>query len=541
MAHAENNTPTSRPTGEYYRLALDKTAIVAITNRAGAITYVNDKFCEITWYERDELLGQNHRILNSGTHPEAFFTRMFRTIAQGETWRGDICNRAKNGSLYWVDTTIVPVRDAHGAIESYVSIRSDITARKTREQDTIEAYEHIKQMSSLKTEFFANISHEIRTPLTAILGYAELLRDESIEPAERSTHLNTIRRNGEHLLTMINDLLDASKIEANQMSIERIHTPPIETIVEVISFMQIRADNKGIPLELEFETQIPKVIHTDPVRLRQILINLVGNAIKFTELGGVRVIVGLQDALSDSPMLRIEVADTGIGIDPTNIPNLFRPFQQADASTTRRFGGTGLGLFISQRFANLLGGGIVVRSELGVGSSFVLSVLTGPINPSDLIDAPDAWDAVLSGRERLHALETEQLETRPLTGAGVLLVEDGPDNQRLLTHFLSDAGAAVQLAENGRSALDLIERGGSFDIILMDVFMPEMDGIEATERIRALGCETPIIALTAHVTKEDRIQCLAAGCDDFLTKPIARDRLVGAIGEWIERGARHAA
>ncbi|USO00148.1 MAG: response regulator [Phycisphaeraceae bacterium] len=529
-----------KATNARYRLALDHTAIVAITDHRGTITYVNDKFCKISGYERGELLGRNHRVLSSGQHPKSFFTEMFRVIAKGGVWRGDICNRAKNGSLYWVDTTIVPAIGEDGRVDAYIAIRSDITERKLREQSSVDAYEHIKELCNLKTEFFANISHEIRTPLTAILGYTELLFDDAIDPAERSAHLNTIRRNGEHLLRMVNDLLDATKIEAQGLGVELVDTDTVEAVVEVIASLQIRADGKGLPIALEFETPIPPTIFTDPVRLRQILTNLLGNAIKFTEVGRVRVAVGLEHR-GGVPMLRVEVADTGIGIKPETIGRLFEPFQQADASTTRKYGGTGLGLCISRRLATLLGGGITVRSTPGVGSSFVLHVPTGPLGHDGLLGADEAHQRARRYHNTLRGVETPSPNEHPLHDRSILLVEDGPDNQRLLAHFLRNGGAAVTVAEDGQVALDLVERGVTFDAILMDVHMPRMDGIEATQRIRALGVATPVIALTAHASGEDCDRCLAAGCDDYLTKPITCDALLGTLARWIDARDRDAA
>jgi PAS domain S-box-containing protein len=519
--------------------ALNETAIVATTDRAGTITLVNDTFCAISKYTREELIGENHRILNSGRHPRSFFAEMFRAIASGRTWRGDVCNRAKDGSLYWVDTTIVPMRDDAGAIDGYFSIRQDITERKGREAASEQAAASERAASEAKSAFLANMSHEIRTPLNAILGFTEVLGNETIAEPERREHLETIRRNGEHLLSVINDVLDISKIEAGRMTVERVELLTVELFAQVISLMQVRADAKGLALDLEFETEIPRTIRTDPVRLRQILLNLIGNAVKFTEIGGVRVLVGLEED-PDEPCLRIEVADTGIGMTRDQADRVFQPFAQADSSTTRKFGGTGLGLHISNRLAGMLDGEILLTSEKGVGTSFIVRVPTGTGHEADRMSAADAWDEMIEHRRSEERAQRASL-SGVLAGRRVLVAEDGPDNQRLVRHYLEKAGASVEIAENGRIALERITADPGFDAVLMDVQMPEMDGHEATRRLRRGGFRGPIIALTAHAMSEERDAILASGCDGFLTKPVARTTLVETIDHWIDGGRARAA
>lgn len=522
---SRHEPPGDHATSLAYRYALDRTAIVAITDPAGTITYVNDKFCEISKYAREELLGQNHRILNSGRHPRAFFTGMFRTIARGQTWRADICNRAKDGSIYWVDTTIIPVLDGSGRVEKHVAIRSDITARKLAEEASERAVSEMKETCRVRSEFVANMSHEIRTPLTAILGYTELL-DADIDAEERSEHIDVIRRNGEHLLMIINDVLDLSKFEAGMMAIEKVRLSTVGLVASIYPMMKARADSKGLGFELGFTTPVPVSISTDPVRLRQILINLLSNAVKFTEVGTVGLRVGLEPGDDGRPTLRLDVHDTGIGIGPEQQAMLFRAFQQADASTTRRFGGTGLGLHISQRLAGLLGGRITVRSRAGEGSTFTFTL---PLNEAgETIEPDEARRTVLAGPDDPAPADERNRHPNLLEGTRILLAEDGPDNQRLISHFIRRAGGIVTVVENGRQAV----ASKPHDLILMDIQMPVMDGYEATRMLRASGCTTPVIALTAHTMPEDRDRCLAAGCDDYLTKPIDREKLVAAIHRW---------
>ncbi len=383
-----------------------------------------------------------------------------------------------------------------------------------------------------KSAFLANMSHEIRTPMTAILGYADLLLEPAQAPRDRLDAVQTIRRNGEHLLSIINDILDLSKIEAGRMVIEQIDVDPLTVIEEVFSLMQVRAKGKGLTLVSDLVFPQPVIIRSDPTRLRQILVNLVGNAIKFTETGGVTVRTSFVPA--PQPRMRFSVQDTGIGIDPAALSNLFQPFTQADVSTTRRFGGTGLGLTISQRLATMLGGDIEVESTPGEGSTFTVWIGCESVSEDDMrFEAPLAESAGQSARS---SGEPARLS------AHILLAEDGPDNQRLISYHLRKAGATVTIAENGRIAVEralaALREGRPFDVILMDMQMPEMDGYTASSLLRAEGFRGPIVALTAHAMSGDRDKCIHAGCSDYLTKPIDRDRLLATCAALSSRSAR---
>jgi signal transduction histidine kinase/ActR/RegA family two-component response regulator len=396
-----------------------------------------------------------------------------------------------------------------------------------------EARAEAERLNRAKSEFLANMSHEIRTPMTAILGFSEnLLQESGIEkaPPERRMAIDTIRRNGEFLLEIINDILDLSKIEADRLEIERRRCTPSEIVADVLRLMEVRSQAKGLCLSAELAGGIPETIESDPTRLRQILINLVGNAIKFTGQGSVRVVLSLEENNLAGPQLRCDVIDTGIGLSPQQLGKLFQPFSQADTSHTRKYGGTGLGLTISRRLAQMMGGDVTVTSEAGVGSIFTARIATGAIgnvarittlaSPAPVAAAPLPTTAIkLQGR--------------------VLLAEDGPDNQRLITHVLKKAGAEVTVAENGQIAHDLAlagqAEGNPFDVILMDMQMPVLDGYNATRRLRDAGYQRPIIALTAHAMAEDRAKCLAAGCDDYATKPIDRAQLLGLVAQYYEK------
>lgn len=367
--------------------------------------------------------------------------------------------------------------------------------------------------SAAKTNFLANISHEIRTPMTAILGYAELLRDVGADPAERAEWIDTIRRNGDHLLAIINDLLDLSKIEAGRFEVELAPVSVPDVVRDVVKLMRVRAASQGITLDHSVEDDLARTpVRTDAVRIRQVLLNLVGNAVKFTERGGVEVRVGAR-AKGQRLEISVAVRDTGCGIAPELLPRLFEPFTQSDASFTRKHGGTGLGLAISRRMADLLGGRIDVASEVGRGSVFTFTI------DAERADA-DATPSSLPMPSRPAS------KSGPLLGMRILLVEDSIDSQRILAALMSLAGADVDVAPDGISAVSRFDGSYVPDLVLMDIQMPGMDGIEATERIRARGYTGRIVALTAAALSIDRDRAYRAGCEGFHLKPISRDDLI---------------
>jgi PAS domain S-box-containing protein len=408
-----------------------------------------------------------------------------------------------------------------------------------------------EEASAQKSTFLANMSHEIRTPMTAILGYIDLLECEgegAITREQRLEYLGTIRRNGEHLLSVINDILDLSKIEAGKMRVERVETDPLQVLLDVESLMRVKAMAKRLAFEIVRETPIPAKIRTDPVRFRQVLINLVGNAIKFTNEGAVTVRVRLETDAPDAPRLRVEVTDTGIGMTAEQISRLFGAFEQADSSTTRRFGGTGLGLRISKHLVELLGGHIEVTSEPGRGSTFAFTIETGRLDGVPMV-APDACvrEDRRNTRQKPEGSDAGvSSSSRPLEGMRIFLAEDGVDNQRLILFHLKKAGAEVRVFENGLLALKALTADGSgegalqdpppCDLLLTDIQMPEMDGYTLAKTLRSRGSRLGIIALTAHAMAEDRDRCLRAGCNDYVPKPIDKTKLLSVCAAW-RRGA----
>ena len=381
-----------------------------------------------------------------------------------------------------------------------------------------------------KSAFLANMSHEIRTPMTAILGFADLMRQDE-RPEARAEAVSMIRRHGHHLLEIVNDILDLSKIEAGQLRMEPASVSPFALLADIRSLMQVRANEKRLELEVVYSNSIPRTIQTDPIRLRQILLNLVGNAIKFTDRGSVRLTAALVAGPAGSARLSFEIADTGIGMTPEQMSRLFLPFMQADASTSRQFGGTGLGLSICRRLTDMLGGTIAVESRPGAGSRFTVAI---PAAETDLVEPDEArrlTDAAYATRPRTPA-DASDAAAPPLT-CRVLLVEDMPANRRLIEAMLTRAGARVAHAENGKLAIDSVRAAAEspvpFDVVLMDMQMPVLDGYAAARQLRQEGCTIPILAITANAMNGDREKCLAAGCDDYISKPLDYAELVVRI------------
>ena len=384
-----------------------------------------------------------------------------------------------------------------------------------------------------KSEFLANMSHEIRTPMTAILGYCDILLAEADSDPQLRRHRNSlhiIRQNGDFLLGLLNDILDLSKIEAGKLEVEQIPFSIDTLVADIKALFKMRAAAKNLPLNVQFEGELPPAVESDPARIRQIMLNLVSNAIKFTTTGSVDIVVRMLPG--HTPRLQFEVRDTGLGMTPDVMSKLFSAFTQADASVTRKFGGTGLGLSISQRLAQILSGEITVESEPGVGSRFYLTVAVG------LPAAAPSPAAPSSAAESPPVKKPPSMELLP-AGTRILLVEDGPDNQRLISLLLKKAGAEVIMVDNGelgvRAAWEAKQSGGPFDVILMDMQMPVLDGYQATARLRQEGYTAPIIALTAHAMSGDRQKCLDAGCNDYALKPIERATLMAIIRKHVGR------
>lgn len=502
---------------------------IVITDVHGRVEWVNEGFTRISGYSLEEVAGKTPGKMLMGPKSDAQVAQAISEASQREEpINAEIVKYAKNGREYWTAIEIGPLRDAEGRLSGFMAIESDITELK-RTSEQAEA------ASRAKSEFLANMSHEIRTPLTSILGSCDILREDGrLEdaPPGRLQLIDSIRRAGDHLLTVINDILDLSKIEAGQFRTEVVATSLPTVLREVLEILAPRVAAKGVQLGCTFDSPIPDVIISDPTHLRQILLNLVGNAVKFTDAGAVDVAVRQVGAGGDQPAIEIDVTDTGVGMTQEQAASLFRPFTQADASLTRKYGGTGLGLTISLRLAEFLGGSVTLtRTQPGKGSTFTLRFPLAVGENSAMATTLAATYSVQKAPQPYAHLEGR-----------VLVAEDSPDIQRILKFHLGKAGLQVMTADNGVEALrlmqDALSGGEGIDLLVTDMQMPEMDGYSLVSHLRQSGYAGPIVALTAHAMTEDKSRCLEAGCNGYVTKPIVKEDLLNECAKWLSQERR---
>ena len=622
-----------------YKDAIDSHSILAVTDGEGNITYVNNRFCEISKYSAAELIGQNHRIINSGFHPKSFFENLWSSIRAGKKWQGEIRNKAKDGSFYWVDTTIVPFMDDNNKPYQFISIRNDITQLKEQEQELLnffrlsaelkciinldgqlikvsKSFEQLlgysekellqtpiyrfilpedlekitteisrlsenrkplnfvvrfvkndegvvllrwtaslnpegsliyatatditqseelqnrliesrieMEKSKAKDDFLANMSHEIRTPLNAIIGFTDLLGETELNTQQR-THIEIITSALKNLSVIINDILDISKLESGKLELEKREFSLENLAKQVIQMHSARAKSKNIKLMLSYDSEIPLLIIGDETRLSQILTNLISNAIKFTAEGFIelRIVEKFRDEKRCT--ITFSVIDSGIGIEKSKLKKIFERFSQAEDYTTRIYGGTGLGLNIVKSLVELHHGKLDVTSTPGKGSEFTVDLTYVFVNPDDM------HKVVVKPKTSI---------IQSLEGKKILLVEDNEHNQILAKTYIERRNGIVEIAGNGKIALEMLSAANPYDLILMDIQMPIMDGLQTTTQIRKkLKITTPIIGCSAHALASERNMCLETGMNDYITKPYSEAELVNSVAHMIEHGIGNA-
>ncbi|HEX3133767.1 MAG TPA: response regulator, partial [Planctomycetota bacterium] len=516
---------------ENRQFALDQHAILAVTDLRGRITQVNDLFCVISGYAREELLGQDHRLINSGTHPKSFFKNLWGTLISGSVWHGEVCNRAKDGSLYWVSTTAVPLRDTEGNIQGYMAIRTDITQRKQTEARLVEAKDRAEQLnqelkiriaqandlalkaeraSEVKSTFVANMSHEIRTPMNGIMGMIEVLLSTALS-AEQEDYVRTAYRSAESLMAIINDILDFSKLDANRLVLEQITFDLHELSFQVAELFRSQLTGRPVEMLVSIAADVPRLAVGDPGRIRQILSNLVGNAVKFTSVGHVRI-----EVTWSKQGFSLAVSDTGIGIPHSQIERLFTPFTQVDASHSRKYGGSGLGLAISRRFAGLMGGALTVVSKEGSGSVFTVTL------PLELAASDTRSSSAL-------LLIPSAIV---LAGLRVLVIDDNEVSSQIACEMLADGGVRAEACADGLTALGLLtgSRHDPFAAAIIDLRLRGLSGLEIAQAIRndpALAA-LPLLMLTGSGQPDEPALMEKSGFNGYLVKPV-RSQVFNAV------------
>lgn len=491
--------------------ALDQHSLVSITDLQGNITYVNKTFCEISGYQEHELLGKKHNILNSGNEPKSFWQKMHGTVLSGEVWRDEVRNRAKNGSYYWVDTTIVPNFNFKKEIIGFTSIRTDITEQKENIQQLEVAKKAAEGANQAKEEFLANMSHEIRTPMNGVYASLQLLEKNEM-PYEQRELVNQSLFSCECLLTIINDILDFSKIEAGHLELENISFDIRNIIESVASDIMPTINKEKVMLNVAISNDLATHWLGDPVRIKQILLNLVSNAVKFTKKGSITISV---EPLNDNDRhgILMHVSDTGIGMSKDAVAKLFNRFSQADSSTTRKYGGTGLGMSITHSLVQMMKGNISVESQESIGTTFNINL---PLEPSNSAESSKT--------------SNDKAVCPNLTGKTVLVVDDTPINRVIMKKALTFTKANILEAENGEQAYDMALKFKP-DMVFMDIQMPIMDGVSSLRLLRKAQFSSPIVAFTANVFKHDVERYLQEGFSRCISKPLDIDDFYRVLTE----------
>lgn len=488
---------------------------ILVTDLNGNIQEVNQGFEKITGYSRKEVIGKNPSLLKSGKQNPTFYLELWVSLIKLGNWKGELINRRKNGELYHQLTSITSVKNSENKVIQYVSVGTDITERVKAEEQIHELNVKLQEATNAKTNFLSNMSHEIRTPLNSIIGFAEVL-EASHDPKIEKDYLSRISKSGHSLLELINNILDISKIESSNLALEEKVFELKKLITEAFGSFELQALKKGLKLELIFKSQLPEIVKGDPLRIRQIILNILGNSLKFTEHGFCKLEVSAVPQKHSHCLIRITISDSGIGIPANKLDLLFTRFTQVDSSITRKFGGSGLGLNISRELLRLMGGSISVRSELEKGTAF------------DII-FPLKIESKLSADSAVKFDEFNLLKQN----LKILVVDDVEENRILLEAFLKKSNCLLDFATRGDEAVERYKLN-RYDLILMDMQMPIMDGFTATKIIRNYEesnsiIPVPIIAITGFALNVEKEKCLAAGCTTYISKPIQRRTLLETI------------
>ncbi|HYX35422.1 MAG TPA: PAS domain-containing protein [Oligoflexus sp.] len=493
-----------------------------MADRDGSFFWFNQRWYDYTGTEFEVVAEWGWTKVHHPDHVDRVTAGFREALKSGSPFEDTFPLRKANGQWRWFLTRALPIRNEDGEILRWFGTSTDITESRTFAEDLQKAKDAAEEASRTKSAFLSSVSHELRTPLGAILGFAELLKDGRLTNGERAQFTDAILRNGHQLADLIGDVLDIGRIEAGKMDVEFLKVDPRRLIQEVVATLELKANEKKIPIRVSLEESIPDILETDPLRLRQILFNIIGNSVKFTEKGQVALSVKYIPAVVPEEIDKVSftVEDTGKGISEENRKALFEPFMQLDSSIVRRYGGTGLGLAISRKLARLLGGDIVLNwSEPEKGSSFVITIGAGDTGGEAQLSRQDE-----KSPEPLPASSTLQR----LKGTRILLAEDAPDSQFLVKRYLQNEGSEVEVVENG---LDATHRAMQrhYGLILMDMHMPVMDGYNATRDLRRRGFKGPIIALTALTMRDEVEKTMASGCNFLLTKPLSQPQLIDTV------------
>lgn len=486
---------------------------MAIASKDGIIEWVNEGFERLTGYKSKDVVGTHGNQLYangiSGLNPKSNWYKELLSAKQTVTYESK--NYRKDGTWIWVFTTLSPITNENNEIVNIVAIDSDITARKEAEMQLLQSKLRAEKLAKAKEDFVANMSHEIRTPMNAIVGMVQLLADTEVNEKQEK-YLKSISFASENLLSIINDVLDFSKLEANAVAFEQTSFNIRECLQHIIDMFLPKAEEKGLKLSFNVESNTPQFVIGDPTKLSQIITNLLGNALKFTDQGEITLEVKTANSTKKTVELEFSVSDTGIGIPENKQSSIFSSFEQAETNTTRKYGGTGLGLAIIKKLTEGMGGVVTLQSEVNKGSTFIVNM---PFSIQETL---------------VNAKSKSESEPARIDGKRGLLVEDNELNQMVANQFLASVGVNVTTVNDGLQAVEAAKNGG-YDFILMDIQMPNMDGYESAKEIRKMGIQTPIIAMTAHAFSGEKEKCLAAGMNDYLTKPIKRDLLFAKIAE----------